>query len=42
MGTRLGGRDAQFGAKLVRFLGVLNRLLGINFSAIYELGKVGI
>ena len=42
MGTRLGGRDAEFGAKLVRFLGVLDRLFGIDFSAIYELGEVGI
>lgn len=42
MGTHLGGRDAEFGAKLVRFLGVLDRLFGIDFSAIYELGEVGI
>ena len=42
MGTRLGSRDAEFSAKLVWFLRVLDRLFGIDFSAIYELGEVGI
>ena len=33
-----GGREAELGAKFVRFLGVFNRFLCIDFSGMDELG----
>ena len=37
-----GGREAEFGTKLVRFLGIFDRLLRIDFAGLDELGEVGI
>ena len=37
-----GGREAEFGTKLVRFLGIFDRLLGIDFASLDELGEVSI
>ena len=37
-----GGRKAKFGTKLVRFLGIFDRLLRIDFASLDELGEVSI
>ena len=37
-----GGRKAKFGTKLVRFLGIFDRLFRIDFAGLDELGEVGI